>query len=334
MRVLIIGVDNPWRMERAVQRALERAGHTTYLFDDRRSARWVGRRLTQLRALYAARRFRPDFVFLSKCRRLNVDTVAKIVRGLPNAMWYHDAPYYASTDRPEVQHLIEIARVADVFFVTGFADKWRAHGINARFLPSAADIQITPVPSDPAYEAAVSFIGSGYDRERAEFLVELSQRVTTKVYGQGWEKWQNRLDWNGGEVTGLEFAKACSSSAFSLGILPALAAGSTDYASNRMWRTILAGGLYLGPWAQGIDRFLLHNQHCLWYNNARDCVQQIEALLATPWERERIRSAGEELVRAHHTFDARLPYLLSGKPWENPLEVTTPEPPLVARPGA
>jgi spore maturation protein CgeB len=321
-------------MERAVQRAFERAGHVTYLFDDRRSARWVGHRLTQLRALYAARRFKPDFVFLSKCRRLDPETVAKITRGLPNAMWYHDAPYYASTQRPEIQHLIEIARVADVFFVTGFADEWRAHGINARFLPSAADIGITPVPSDPAYEATVSFIGSGYDRERAEFLVGLSQHVPTKVYGQGWEEWQGRLDWNGGEVTGMEFAKACSSSAFSLGILPAVAAGSTDYASNRMWRTILAGGLYLGPWAPGIDRMLLQNQHCLWYTELRDCVQQIETLLHIPWERERIRAAGEEFVRAHHTFDARLPYLFNGKSWENPLEPAMPVTPLAVRPGA
>lgn len=334
MRVLIIGVDNPWRMERAVQRALERAGHVTYLFDDRRSARWVGRRLTQLRALNAARRFKPDFVFLSKCRRLDAETVARIVRGLPNAMWYHDAPYYASTDRPEIRHLIEIARVANVFFVTGFAEEWRRHGINARFLPSAADIQITPVPSDPAYEATVSFIGSGYDRARAEFLVELSRHVSTKVYGPGWEQWQNKLDWNGGEVTGVEFAKACSSAAFSLGILPALAAGSTDYASNRMWRTILAGGLYMGPWAPGIDRFLLHNQHCLWYNDLQDCVQQIETLLAIPWERERIRTAGEALVRTHHTFDARLPYLFSGKEWENPLEPSMPVTPVAVRPFA
>jgi Glycosyl transferases group 1 len=331
VRVLIIGVDNPWRMERAVQRAMERAGHETLLFDDRRSARWVGRRLTQVRALLAARRFQPEFVFLSKCRRLDVETVQKIVRDLPNAMWYHDAPYYASVDRPEIGHLIEIARVANVFFVTGFADEWRAHGINARFLPSAAAIEVTPVAPDPLFKTTVSFVGSGYDQQRADFLRALSKRVPTRVYGPGWEEWQGELDWNGGPVSGVDFGKACSSSVFALGILPAVAAGSTDYASNRMWRTILAGGLYLGPWAPVVDKFLLQNQHCIWYTDLHNCVQNIERLLADPWERERIRAAGEALVRQHHTFDARLPYLFSGEPWVNPLEAPTP---VAARPFA
>ena len=77
-------------MEVATQRALERAGHQTLLFDDRKSARFVGRALTQLRVLRAARRFRPDFIFLSKCLRLDLDTVQALIAGRPNALWYHD----------------------------------------------------------------------------------------------------------------------------------------------------------------------------------------------------------------------------------------------------
>ena len=312
-------------MERAVQRALERAGHQTLLFDDKRSARWVGRRLTQGRALRAARRFRPDFVFLSKCRRLDVETVVKIIRGVPNAMWNHDAPYYAAVDRPDIRHTIDVAREIDVFFVTGFAEEWRKHGINARFLPSAAALEVRPVEPDRQLAAAVSFVGTGYDDTRAEFLCALSKRVDTRVYGPGWEKWQSQLKWNGGEVTGDDFARACSSSLFSLGILPKLAAGSTDYASNRMWRVILAGGLYLGPWARGIDQMLVHNRHCVWYADLDNCVAQVERLIASPGEAERIRAAGEAFVREHHTFDARLPNLLSGAEWENPLAVTPAE---------
>ena len=325
MRVLIIGADNPWRMERAVQRALERAGHQTLLFDDKRSARWVGRRLTQSRALRAARRFGPDFVFLSKCRRLEVETVATIIRDVPNAMWNHDAPYYAAVDRPDIRHTIDVAREIDVFFVTGFAKEWRKHGINARFLPSAAALEVRPVEPDPQLAATVSFVGSGYDDMRAEFLCALSKRVDTRVYGPGWEKWQSQLNWNGAEITGVDFARACSSALFSLGILPKLAAGSTDYASNRMWRVILAGGLYLGPWAPGVDQLLLHNRHCVWYSGLDDCVAHAERLIATPRERDRIRAAGEAFVREHHTFDARLPYLLNGTEWQNPLAATPAE---------
>ena len=321
MRVLIIGNDNPWRMEAAIQRALERAGHQTLLFDDRRSARWIGQRLTQPRARLVARRFRPDFVFLSKCHRLDVETVRAILGDLPNAMWFHDPQWHAHIDRPGIAHIADVGRLAQVFFVTGFVNEWRAHGLNARFLPAAAAAEITPAAPEAHLATTVSFIGAGYDRTRAEFLRALSRRVPTRVYGPGWEAWQSDLHWNGAEVAGRAFAQACSSAAFSLGILPALATSSTVYASDRMWMVVLAGGLYLGPWAAGVDKLLLGGEHCVWYRGLEDCVVQVEQLMSAPSERERMRTAGEAFVRANHTYDARIKYLLSGEAWENPLGV-------------
>lgn len=81
MRILLIGSDNAWRMEAAVERALRRAGHTTLLIDDRRMKRLIGWRLTQLWAKYQAGRFEPDFVFLSKCLALDPETVSDIIAG-------------------------------------------------------------------------------------------------------------------------------------------------------------------------------------------------------------------------------------------------------------
>ncbi|MGQ0643662.1 MAG: glycosyltransferase family protein [Gemmatimonadaceae bacterium] len=319
MRVLILGSDDPWRMERAVQRALERAGHTTLLFDDRRSARWLGRGLTQARARRAARRFRPDFVFLSKCHALGVDTVAEIVEGLPNAMWFHDPQWHGDLNRPAIAHIAAMGRLAQTFFVTGFVEEWQAHGLNARFLPAAGAAEIAPVPANPAWATTVAFIGSGYDASRAEFLHALSRRVPTRVYGPGWEAWQSELTWNGGEVEGDAFATVCSSADFSLGILPARASGATVYASDRMWMVVLAGGLYLGPSAPGVGELLVGGEHCVWYRDFADCVAQVERLMAAPAERRRIRAAGEAFVREHHTYDARIAYLLSDTVWRNPL---------------
>ena len=37
MRILMIGSNNPWRMEAALERAFHRAGHDTLLIDDRRT---------------------------------------------------------------------------------------------------------------------------------------------------------------------------------------------------------------------------------------------------------------------------------------------------------
>ncbi|MDP9177999.1 MAG: hypothetical protein M3O61_10005, partial [Gemmatimonadota bacterium] len=88
MRILLIGSQNHWRMEAAVERAFKRAGHETLLIDDRRTKRLIGRRLTQTWATRHARKFSPDFVFLSKCLALDPDTVDEIIRDRPNAMWY------------------------------------------------------------------------------------------------------------------------------------------------------------------------------------------------------------------------------------------------------
>ncbi len=320
MRVLLIGARHPWRMERAIQRALERAGHTTLLFDDRRSARLVGHRLTQLRARRIARRFAPDFVFLSKCLRLHPHTVSEIVRGRPNAMWYHDPQWHRDLDRPDIGHIASIGRVADVFFVTGFVEEWRGHGLPAAFLPAAGAGEIRPVEPDPALGARVAFIGAGYDPTRAGFLRSLSQVHDTRVYGPGWEPWQRELRWNGGAVEGSGFAAACSSADFALGILPARANGATTYASERMWMVILAGGLYLGPYAPGVDRLLRDGEHCFWYRDLDDCIARVQALMPEPELRARVRARGEAFVREHHTYDARLPFLLERRPWVNPLD--------------
>jgi hypothetical protein len=310
-------------MEAALQRALERAGHQTLLFDDRRSARLIGHRLTQARVQRAARRFKPDFIFLSKCRRLELEVVHRLIDGVPNAMWYMDPPYHAQTHLPDIAHTLGVARLARVFYVTGFTEEWRAHGTNAAFLPAAAAREIEPVAPDSRYTSVAAFIGSGYDAGRAAFLERIASRFDTRVYGPGWDAWRKTLRWNGGPVEGKEFATICSSAEFVLGILPAIAQGSTTYASNRMWITMLAGGLYVGPWAPGIERIAVDGEHCVWYRQTEDCIARMLELLDAPeGERRRIRAAGEAFVRRHHTYDARVPNLIEGVPWINPLDTT------------
>jgi hypothetical protein len=41
MRILMIGSNNPWRMEAALERAFRRAGHETLLIDDSRLKRAI-----------------------------------------------------------------------------------------------------------------------------------------------------------------------------------------------------------------------------------------------------------------------------------------------------
>lgn len=320
MRILMVGSNNPWRMEAALERAFRRAGHETLLIDDRRVKRLIGKGLTQRWARRQARNFGPDFVLLSKCLALAPDTVAEIIHDRPNAMWYHDPQWYGNLDRTDIAHIATIGKLARTFFVTGFDAEWRANGLPAKFLPAAGDAGIHPVPEDSRYASDVTFIGTGYDAERARFLVELAARLDVKVWGLGWEPWRDKLNWSGRPVEGTDFAAVCSSSRIVLGVNPARAAGGTHYTSDRTWMVILGGGFYLGEYSSGMAAMLEDGVHCVWYRDADSCIDRSLHFLASDRERKAIRVRGEKFVRANHTYDQRVPFLLEGREWVNPLE--------------
>ncbi len=319
MRVLVIGSAKHWRMERSTERALKRAGHQTSLFDDRKSKRLFGHRFTQRLALTRARRFRPDFVLLSKCQALDLETVAELISGKPNSMWYHDPPSYRNIYRPDIAHVAAVGRLSQTFFVSGFAEEWAKLGLPAKFLPSAADRDLGPTKPDSKAASDVAFIGTGYDESRATFLIKVAHRYDVKVWGPGWEKWRKDLKWNGGAIEGPEFARVCSSAKILLGINPKIAAGATNYASDRMWMVVQAGGFYLGQATPGVTGLLREGDHCAWYKDLEQCLERCSYYLANPATRERIKREGQAFVRENHTFDQRIDNLLSGEAFVNPL---------------
>jgi hypothetical protein len=306
-------------MEAGTERALRRAGHKTLLVDDRRAKRVIGRKLTQRWVLSQARRFKPDFVILSKCLALDLDTVATIIEGKPNSMWYQDPQWYKSTYRPDIAHIVAVGKLAQTFFVSGFDAEWRALGLRAKFLPAAGDRDLKPVPPKKRYHSDVSFIGTGYDPSRAQFLLKIAKKYDIKVWGKGWEEWRRPLNWSGRPVEGNEFAAVCSSSNISLGVNPDRAKGGKSYTSDRTWMVILAGGFYLGQGTPGLTAMLREGDHCAWYTDADSCLAQIDYYLKNSAQRERIRREGQVFVRSNHTFDQRIHNLLSGEAFVNPL---------------
>jgi Glycosyl transferases group 1 len=319
VRVLIIGSDDPWRMERGTQRALRRAGHVTKLFDDRKTKRLMGSVLTQRLALSQAKRFKPDFVLLSKCQALTTETVAQIIEGKPNAMWYHDAQWFKNTYRPDIAHIIKIGKLTRTFFVSGFEKQWAALGLPAKFLPSCADAAIKPVKPQKAFASDVAFIGSGYDPPRATFLLKVAQKYDLKVWGRGWQEWKKPLNWTGRSVEGKEFAGVCSSAKIVLGVNPSrYPAHSGHTTSDRTWMVILAGGFFLGHGTPELKQMLREGDHCAWYSDLESCLSQCGYYLENSAARERIRREGQVFVRQYHTFDQRIKNLLSGAEYVNP----------------
>ncbi|MGH9420685.1 MAG: glycosyltransferase family protein, partial [Thermoanaerobaculia bacterium] len=266
-----------------------------------------------------ARRFRPDFVFLSKCLALDPETVESIIGGKANAMWYHDPQWYRDLDRPDIGHVATIGRLAHTFFVTGFDAEWRANGLPALFLPAAGDAEIEPVKPVVEFASDVAFIGSGYDADRAKLLVRVAQAHNLRVWGPGWDQWKTALDWSGRPVEKKEFAQVCSSSKVVLGINPSRAAGGVSYTSDRTWMVMLAGGFYLTEYRAGVASMLKDGEHCAFYSDAESCISQTGRYLADTVSRNRIKADGEAFVRAHHTYDQRIANLLENREFVNPL---------------
>lgn len=319
MRVLVTGNSKYWKVGAGIVRALRRAGHETFMLDDRKVRRLVGWTLTQHWAMRAARRFNPDFVILDKCTALEHETVYAIIRDRPNAMWYHDPPWVDSTHLPDIARVVSIMHMAQDLYVTGYTEQWRQHRPEARFLPAAGEMELEPVAPDPRFASDVAFIGTGYAADRAEFLVEVARHARLRTWGQGWDRWKDEVGATGVRVEREEFARVCSSSAICLGINPAHARHATDWVSNRLWLTILGGGFYLGAWGAGLAQLLHDGVHCAYYRDRDECVRLVAEYLRHPELRDRIRRDGEAFVRRHHTFDERIKNLLGGYAFSNPL---------------
>ena len=319
MRILILGSRRRWRIESCFARAFERAGHRTLLLDDRALSRTIGRAATQHWVRFRAARFRPDFVLLSKCLGLELETVHSLVKDRENAMWYSDAQWFTHVDtRADIGHIAAVARQAARLWLPAFVDEWRALGYDARYLPFAGDRDILPAPRDASLAADVAFLGTGYDPERARFLVALAKHLRLRVWGLGWEKWRDQIDWAGHPVEGRAFAAVCSSAALTLGITAAAARGTPFY-TDRMFIAMLAGGCYLGEGGRDAEHMLAGGEHCIWYDSLDDCIARAKHYLGAAAERERVRAAGQRFVRERHTYDQRVPHFLSGAPYVAPL---------------
>ena len=307
-------------MERGTQRALLRAGHVTRLIDDARARKLIGRGLTQRWAMSQAKRFKPDFILLSRCSGLAPETVGEIIEGKSNAMWFHDAQSFKSTYRPDIAHTVKIGKLTQTFFVSGFEKEWARLGLPAKFLPSCADVAIKAVAPNKKYAADVTFIGAGHDAARAKFLLKVAAKFDFKVWGREWEEWRKPLHWTGRSVEGNEFAAVCASSKIVLGVNPSRHTGEPgNTMSDRTWMVILAGGFFLGHGSPELKQMLHDGEHCAWYKDIDSCLSQCKNYLVNSHARERIRREGQAFVRQHHTFDQRIRNLLSGEEFVNPL---------------
>ena len=318
-RLAVLGAWAPHRSEDAVVRAARRLGLAAQPFDVLRQTRRFGR-LARPLLERAIERFDPDFILCTRhAWLLGPERLTRLLRGRASAFWYFDAH--------EVPGVVELARCCDVMY-TSYANQrehYLAQGVAVvRFLPQALDADMEQ-PSErvlPADICEVSFVGSGQYPHRWPLLELVAGHFTLQIHGAGWEGAPATLPVAGGPVYTTRLAEVIAGAAVSLGAnsVPAQDAERAS-ASDRMWKVMACGGAYVGPYVRDIEVLAEDRVHCRWYRTPEECVAVIGELLADQTERRAMAARGRAHALAHHSYDARLPVLLSGG--EQPLEPST-----------
>jgi hypothetical protein len=314
MRILIIGAGGDHRTEASIARAAVSLGHRPIVLD---ALGWR-RRLGPLASKFLgwrAERFQPDFVLCTRhAIAASARTIQAVVAGRDSAFWYFDA----ASPLPEA--VVTLARLTGRTFATyGYqVDAVRQAGAPvAQFLPQGFDptIDCPAVTFPSSYECDVSFVGSGHYPRRYPVLQAIAPICRLQIRGPGWEKAPNTLPITGGRLVGQEFAEAISAARISLGVdaLPAQRMEQQGGTSNRLWRVLGTGGLFLGEHVEGVERFAQHDLHAVWYRSNDEAVEQVRRLLADPGLRRRIAMAGQAHALASHTYRHRLEMLLAGQ---------------------
>jgi hypothetical protein len=325
MRVLIIGRrKHRISAEAGLYRAMQRMGHTVRLIDDRKLRQNIGARAGSQWIKLRAQLFRPDRVLVFKPHDVTLEVMHEIAQRFPTNMWYRDLTV------PPDPRLVERARSLETVFLTagGQAPEWEALGVRrVLWLPDGADRDMNrPTAFDPAFACDVAFIGRavspGNDYSRAEFLVRLAESFHVRVWGQDWQPYAQRLHWDGSAVYGEDFAKVCASAKVVIDIKPRMWDQSVGvYSSNRLVRQIACGGFSLSRGTKDNQSMFREGEHCAWYDTEAEAFDKIAYYLAHESARSEIARRGAELVHAHHMLDNRVPNLLTGAPYQNPLEL-------------
>lgn len=163
---------------------------------------------------------------------------------------------------------------------------------SVHWLPLAGDPAVHFVPDLPR-DIDVGFVGKlgAPGTERHAVLSHVLGRFRTNDYARPHTPWEMGQVYSRSRIV---FNKSIGGDV-NMRVFEALAAGAllvTDRIGN------------------GLDELLTEGEHFVGYDTAEEAVAQIERYLADEAERARIAQAGQDLLRARHTYDARLARIL------------------------
>jgi hypothetical protein len=285
-----------------IARALEDEGHEVAWLEQRRLARWLGRRAADALCLRRLARFRPELV-LVHANDVLPETFERFAGRQRSALFTPDC-----WSSPFSRETLDLARRADLLLTVapGQIPEFLAAGVaRAEFLAEACDPAAhRPVARPPArFASDVAFIGkaqAGSPRlaARQALVAKVCERFDTAVYGRGWGALG--IASRRREVYPRQYRQICGGAKIVLG--RDWTTACPGYTSNRTWFTLGCGGFLLTSHSPGLERLVANHRHLVWYRSDEECLELIGHYLARPEQRRRIADAGRAYALAHRTY--------------------------------
>jgi hypothetical protein len=192
----------------------------------------------------------------------------------------------------------------------GHDAEWAAAGVNHRWSPPGVlGRECHMAVPQRAYRSDVAFVGSwrGYDHAEHWPARRTMLEAVRRRYRNRFAMWPK-----GRAVRGDELNRLFASAKVIVGD-SCLAGKIPKYWSDRIPETLGRGGFLIHPWVEGLEEHYTDGEHLRLYpaGDHAELLRLVDYYLAHDDERERIRRAGHEHVKAHHTYAHRMQRILS-----------------------
>lgn len=330
----ILAVSRQWQgaNDYAFVRAFRRAGHSVVVVDPashippgwsagplryaRRAFYRPMARTFNEEILARALSFRPHLFFVFKGRDVAAETLRRVrAAGIVSINFYPDTGF-----RDHGPFLAEAVREYHWIFSTkpfSVDDLARNYGMpRASFLHHAFDPEVhRPVTLAPdeldTYGCDVTFVGSPTPKKERELAHLIRERPHLRYRIWGGNRWTlpDAADVVvGGQLSGLEYAKAVAGAKVSLALLYEgdRSAPRGDEITARTFEIPAAGGFMLHERTEAALSLFEEDQECAFFSSPDELVAQVDRYLATPDERRRVACNGRNRVtRSGHSVDRR-----------------------------
>lgn len=219
----------------------------------------------------------------NEVKQLRVVTNAPVFYWVWDYMWDHGLPGW---------HL-DMVNEADLYLGNDVRHPVYSQTRNTYYFPfDVADEKLYPSQSFPQikkYDVAFfgSWIGQGH---RQEWLREINKKIPIKVFSWNYQDWPREFNVSPA-VYGEEFIKKVRESKIILGFN--VDPHTWGYWSNRVGKTLLAGGFLLQEYAPGMELFLQDGVE--YFSTPEEAVEKIDHYLLAQTERDLKASVGHQI---------------------------------------